>query len=324
MDDIEAAQQGRVFKVKGCAIGMFASDAEATRSHAQFFIGHLPRITARPDQIKQLRQTILNLAVRGQLVPQDPDEEPSKRWFAGLGRGSKSQKRKDVLSQAKSDEDGDSPFSPPIGWIWLKVADVFEVAGGIQKTPNRTPRNNAFPYLGVGNVYRGRLDLREVKKFELEDGELERRRLEPSDLLIIEGNGSINEIGRCAIWHGEIADCVHQNHVIRCRPKDLKIAPFTLLFLNSPLGVEIMQRLAITSSGLFSLSVGKIREIDIPLPPLPEQLRIVAKVDELMALCDQLEASLTTAQTEASRLLESVLYNALNTPASSQPSQLST
>jgi type I restriction enzyme S subunit len=158
----------------------------------------------------------------------------------------------------------------------------------------------------------------------LEDGELERRRLEPSDLLIIEGNGSINEIGRCAIWHGEIADCVHQNHVIRCRPKDLKIAPFTLLFLNSPLGVEIMQRLAITSSGLFSLSVGKIREIDIPLPPLPEQLRIVAKVDELMALCDQLEASLTTAQTEASRLLESVLHNALNTPASSQISQLST
>ena len=172
------------------------------------------------------------------------------------------------------------------------------------------PKSNAYPYLGVGNVYRGYLDLTNVKQFELEPGELKRRRLECGDLLVIEGNGSLNEIGRCAKWNGEIQDCVHQNHVIRCRPRDTEISSFVLLFLNSPTGMEIMQRLAITSSGLYSLSVGKIRQIKIPLPPLTEQRRIVAKVDELMAICDRLESQLTTTRTESRRLLEAVLHGA--------------
>lgn len=127
------------------------------------------------------------------------------------------------------------------------------------------------------------------------------------DLLIIEGNGSFNEIGRCAQWNGEIPNCVHQNHVIRCRPIDASIAPFVLLFLNSPTGIQIMQRLAITSSGLYSLSVGKIRRIGFPLPPIPEQRRIVAKVEQLMALVDQLEKQLAAARTTAAALMDAVV-----------------
>ena len=191
------------------------------------------------------------------------------------------------------------------------MAEIFEVAGGIQKTPDRAPRGNAFPYLGVGNVYRGRLDLSIVKQFELAPGEIERRRLQAGDLLIIEGNGSLSEIGRCAKWRGEIAACVHQNHVIRCRPVDPAISDFALLVLNSPVGVANMQSLAITSSGLYSLSVGKIRQIEIPLPPLAEQQRIVTKVNELMAVCDQLEASLSAGAEHRSRLLEALLHRAL-------------
>jgi type I restriction enzyme S subunit len=72
-----------------------------------------------------------------------------------------------------------------------------------------------------------------------------------------------------------------------------------------------MKRLAITSAGLFSLSVGKIRRIPFPLPPLAEQHRIVAKVDELMALCDRLEASLTTTAATRRRLLDALLADAL-------------
>ena len=72
------------------------------------------------------------------------------------------------------------------------------------------------------------------------------------------------------------------------------------------------EELAITSSGLYSLSVGKIRTIVIPIPPLTEQHRIVAKVEELMAFCDRLEAKLTTSQTESRRFLEAVLHEALS------------
>jgi type I restriction enzyme S subunit len=72
-----------------------------------------------------------------------------------------------------------------------------------------------------------------------------------------------------------------------------------------------MKRLAITSAGLFSLSVGKIRKIPFPLPPLAEQHRIVAKVDALMALCDRLEASLTATAATRRRLLDALLAEAL-------------
>lgn len=244
-----------------------------------------------------IRKSILTLAVQGTIVPQDSKETPADDWFRTVARPNSS----------SVGEIAEPPFALPSGWIWLRVASVFEVAGGIQKTPYRVPRNNAFPYLGVGNVYRGRLDLSTVKEFELEPGELERRRLEAGDLLIIEGNGSFNEIGRCAKWNGEIENCVHQNHVIRCRPIDTSISDFVLLFLNSPSGMAIMQGLAITSSGLYSLSVGKIRQIVVPIPPLAEQGRIVAKVRELMSFVDALETQLLTAGITATKLLEALV-----------------
>ncbi len=85
----------------------------------------------------------------------------------------------------------------------------------------------------------------------------------------------------------------------------------TALCLNSPDGIAEMKHLAITSAGLFSLSVGKIRKISYPLPPLAEQHRIVAKVSELMELCDKLEASLAAGDESRRRLVEALLAEAL-------------
>ena len=304
-DQLEAArqqrQQGRERLVAATLqrLNQPTEDPASFRNDASFALQVLPSLTTTPAQIKQLRQTILNLAVRGKLVGQDPEDEPATNWASRF-----------VKDETLIGVD-DSPYQVPDSWLWFAVAEIFDVGGGIQKTPQRAPRQNSYPYLGVANVYRGRLDLSVVKEFELEPGEIERRRLRPADLLIIEGNGSLTEIGRCAKWNGEIKDCVHQNHVIRCRPCDTAISDFLLLFLNSPSGMAIMQRLAITSSGLYSLSVGKIRKIEIPLPPLAEQHRIVAKVDELMALCDQLEQQLSQADQQRRRLLEALLAEAL-------------
>jgi type I restriction enzyme S subunit len=275
-----------------------APDPETFTDDARFALNALPALTTRPDQIKQLRQTILNLAVRGKLVPQDPADEPASVLLKRI-----------VTELLNVEHEADYPLAS--GWEWVQIENCFSVSGGMQKTPARTPKANAFPYLGVGNVYRGRLDLSSVKKFELMEGELERFRLEPADILVVEGNGSASEIGRCAVWNGEVENCVHQNHIIRCRPKEVLLTPYTTLYLNSPDGMAEMKRLAITSAGLFSLSVGKIRKIPFPLPPLAEQHRIVAKVDELMALCDQLEASLTTGDATRRRLLDALLAEAL-------------
>ncbi len=292
-DRLEEQQQERETKHAALARASLSRFADAPTPANLNFLFHKSYTIPPAD----LRKSILALAVQGKLVPQDPTDEPAECWLQTVAKF-----RPDDESKL-----GEPPFPLPDAWIWLRMGSIFEVAGGIQKTPHRTPRNNAHPYLGVGNVYRGRLDLANVKDFELEPGELERRRLEAGDLLIIEGNGSFNEIGRCAKWNGEIKNCVHQNHVIRCRPYDVQISDFVLLFLNSPTGMDIMQRLAITSSGLYSLSVGKIRQIEIPLPPLAEQRRIVAKVDQLMALVVELEAQIATSRTTAANLLEAIV-----------------
>lgn len=177
--------------------------------------------------------------------------------------------------------------SPGVGFETVTIGEIFEVAGGLQKTPKRAPVRSHFPYLRVANVQRGRLDLLEVSRFELSEEELERYRLLAGDLLIVEGNGSEKEIGRCALWSGEIDNCVHQNHIIRCRPKLPYVEQYALLFLNSPSGIRLMKSLAVTTSGLFTLSVGKIRAIELQIPPVSEIPHIVSKVDELTTLCDE-------------------------------------
>lgn len=288
--------------------------AEDFPDHARFALDALPALTARPDQVRALRQTILNLAVRGKLVPQDPNDEPASELLKRIAAERVRLVREGAIRSKKQPAplvEDELPFEGPSGWRWTTLAQAFVVTGGIQKTPARTPKENAFPYLGVGNVYRNRIDLTNLKQFELQDGELGKFALKPFDIMVVEGNGSASEIGRCAMWEGQVEDCVHQNHLIRCRPIEPDVSRYAMLYLNSPLGMDEMTELAITSAGLYNLSVGKISKIAIPLPPLAEQHRIVARVDELMALCDRLEAALTTADTTRARLLHALLHAAL-------------
>ncbi len=295
------------------------ADPAAFRGHAAFTLDNLTPLTTRPDQIKPLRQTILNLAVRGKLVAQDPDDEPASELLKRIAEARTCLVKAGSIRSKKQPaglNDVEIPFVAPSGWQWVSLAQVFVVTGGIQKTPARTPKNRAFPYLGVGNVYRNRIDLTNLKHFELQDGELEKFGLQPFDVMVVEGNGSASEIGRCAMWEGQVEDCVHQNHLIRCRPIEPAISRYGLLCLNSPQGINEMRELAITSAGLYNLSVGKISKIPIPLPPLAEQHRIVAKVDELMTLCDLLEATLAATDTTRACLLDALLHEALEPGAS--------
>ena len=172
------------------------------RQTARFYFNHLPRLTSRVEHVRQLRQVILNRAICGRLIQQDDRDEPTPTLMAEIKRGREriidglALRRQPSLSD---DEKMVLPFDVPTSWKTSRIDDCFVVTGGIQKTPKRTPKRNAFPYVGVGNVYRGRLELTELKEFELNKGELEKLRLEPEDLLIVEGNGSASEIGRWGV-----------------------------------------------------------------------------------------------------------------------------
>ena len=125
---------------------------------------------------------------------------------------------------------------------------------------------NKFPFLRVANVLRGRLDLDEIHEIELFAGEFEKLQLKEGDLLVVEGNGSRTEIGRSALWNGKIEGCVHQNHVIRVRLLE-GLPRFLNAYWNSPAGTHRVAKVAASTSGLYTLSVGKIASLPVPLPP---------------------------------------------------------
>jgi type I restriction enzyme, S subunit len=183
-----------------------------------------------------------------------------------------------------------------------------EVKGGIQKSSKRTPGANPRRYITVAHVQRNWIDTSDPRYFEVSDEELEKMRLLSGDVLVIEGNGSADQIGRTALFSGEIEDCVHQNHVIRIRPNPNLILPDYLNgFLNSPPGQKQMRERSRTTSGLFNLSVGRIKNIDVPLPSLNDQQKIFKKLQAMQSKLDALKHHQTETVAELNALMPSVL-----------------
>ena len=264
-------------------------------------------LTQDTPAVAELRNAVIEMGIRGKLSNRIATDEPVA---ATIERCSSEKLRLlesgIVRKQASLSRPLEERFRLPDGWVWKQMDECFLVTGGITKSTKRSPSGNAFPYLRVANVQRGRLDLDEISHLELFDGEIDRYRLEQGDLLVVEGNGSEKEIGRCARWSGEIETCVHQNHLIRCRPLESGLEHFVLLYLNSPSGVELMKTLAVTTSGLFNLSVGKIRAISVPVPPLEERERIVESVDQLLSACDDLHTSIGARVASEQALVEAM------------------
>lgn len=167
------------------------------------------------------------------------------------------------------------------------IGEISEVRSGIQKSPNRTPLANPVRYLTVAHVQRDHITLDDPRFFEVTPPELERWRLLPGDVLIVEGNGSATQIGRTALFRGELDNCVHQNHVIRVRPDPRRIdSEFLNTYPNSPVGQAEVQARSRSTSGLRTLSVGRIKSLEIPALSLIQQSRFVDELGELRKRAD--------------------------------------
>lgn len=196
----------------------------------------------------------------------------------------------------------------------LMLAEVAAVSGGIQKSGKRRPQGNAYPFLRVANVSRGFLNLSEVHEIELFEGEIDRYRLASGDLLVVEGNGSPDQIGRGAIWRDEIPDCVHQNHLIRVRPGSALSADYLELVWNAPSTSKQLREVAASTSGLYTLSTSKIKRIKIPVPSLQMQEELVKEACKNRDMIDAAAAIITQASDQA-RDLRSALLQAAFTGA---------
>ncbi len=288
-----------------------ARKADDFTTACQFVRDNFDLLYTTPETIAKLRQSILQLAVQGKLVPQDPNNEPAsvllERIKVEKERLVKEKKirKSEPLPPVSADE---VPYELPEGWEIQRFVELADIVGGVTKGRNLVGRNTAsFPYLRVANVQRGYLGLDVMKEIEIPVDELEKYKLNIGDLLITEG-GDWDKVGRTAIWNCQIDVCIHQNHVFRARLFDVLMNRFWVMqFFNSSLGRRYFEKASKQTTNLASINMTQLRNCPVPIPPLEEQHRIVAKVDQLMTLCDNLEARLTKAQGKADKLTASTV-----------------
>lgn len=193
----------------------------------------------------------------------------------------------DTLAQSIFIEMFGDPATNLKGFPITEVGDLADVQGGLQVTTARKDHPIEVPYLRVANVYRSSLDLSVIKLIRATEAEIARTALKKGDLLIVEGHGNAEEIGRSALWDGSVELCIHQNHIIRARFDQRKIdSIFACAYLNSPAGRRHLLRAGKTTSGLNTISVSEVRGTPIAMPPLPLQktfanrLRVFGRLKE--------------------------------------------
>lgn len=307
-DCLEAAQterESRRDKLVAASLHRLnnGADADQFREGACFHLRHLPCLTTRSEHIQRLRQTILNLAVRGKLVPQDPNDEPASAVGISSPKGSRGRRAEE------RPEDDAWPNEVPSSWKWHRLGSISEqITDGEHATPPRI-HDEQVPLVTAKNVRDGFMDYGKTDWVSFETANKAWVRCRPTigDVLLVCVGATTGRL--CVLREGR--DMVLVRSVALIRPTSAINVDYLALALRSPMcQAQMWEKVKMTAQPC--LYINRINSLPIPLPPLAEQYRIVAKVDELMTLCDRLEAQLTTTQTESHRFLEAVLHEALN------------
>jgi type I restriction enzyme, S subunit len=198
----------------------------------------------------------------------------------------------------------------PDEWVWTNVGQIAKVTGGLTKNQNRMKLERKVSYLRVANVYANELRLNEVLEIGITDAEWERVQLKTGDLLIVEGNGSIDQVGRVALWNGEIEQCAHQNHLIKVRVGNFISQKFLLHWLLSPNGRRTIELIASSSAGLHTLSISKVMTLPTPLCSIKEMEIIIRRVEKLFKAIDSIAQDYQKARQLLDRLDQATLAKA--------------
>ncbi len=317
-DRLEATQRERETRRNRLAAASHhhlnnGADAVAFRESAEFYIKHLSTITSRREQIPDLRRAFISLAVRGELVSQDPADEPASLLLGRiqaeklrLVKEGKINREKPPIP-ARSDDLG---FELRPRW---EPARISQLLVELQTGPFGSSLHESdyerggVPVINPASIKNGRLipidsmavgpsTLKRLASFKLR-----------ADDIVMARRG---EMGRCGIVTEREAGWLCGTGSLILRLPDCLFPPFFVTLIGSPFVREYLGGSAVGAT-MQNLNQSILLNLVVGLPPLAEQRRIVARVNQLMALCDRLEAQLTTAQADTSRLLESVLHHAL-------------
>lgn len=286
----------------------------AYKNYNNYFKSLNFEISKQELYLQQLRQSILQEAVQGNLVAQDPEDEPAEQLLQRI-KAQKQQlikegklKKEKELPPVTADE---IPFELPKGWVWCRLGEIINLVSGVTLGKTYKEPLIKVPYLRVANVQRGFVDITNLKDLHVPQHEIEKYALSKGDLVMIEG-GDWDKVGRCAIWNGEIEPCIHQNHVFRLRFLGNISNNWSELFLNSPVARRYFESCSKQTTNLASINKTQLTNTIFPLPPLTEQSRIATKVEKLMRLVDQLDQDVLQGQEKARQLLQAILKEAFS------------
>lgn len=264
------------------------------------------------DLVKQLRQAFLREAMQGKLVPQDPNDEPAsvllekiKAEKERLIKEKKIKKQK-ALPPIKEEE---IPFEIPENWVWCRLGEISEIRRG--KGPKYS-ESGVFKMLNQKCVRWFTVETEHCKSIDKNwfDHLSIDFKVDEGDLLVNStGDGTI---GRSGLAGKDTEGFVFDSHILRVRGFLDKDHRFLCSIINSDYGQGLIESIkGATSTKQTELGVHNLSHFPIPLPPLTEQKRIVAKLDELLGYCDELEESIKVSQEQNELLLQQVLREAL-------------
>ena len=270
-------------------------------------LSNLDILATAPGGVARLRELILTLAVQGKLVPQDPADEPASVLLQ------KTRAEKDrLIAEGKIRRDKplaemaeeEKPFELPMGWEWVKGRDLFTVVRGVtyQKADAKdAPAEGLLPILRANNI-RGSInfdDLVYVPASLISEDQL----LRSGDYVVCLASGSKNLVGKAAPFRPEVT-CSFGAFCGAIRP--ITDAAYFAVYLASPMYRESVSE-ASAGIGINNLKGSSLLDLDIALPPLAEQSRIVTRVEELMRLCDALEAKGRLEAAQHTQLVSTLL-----------------
>jgi len=261
--------------------------------------------------ISRLRKLILELAVRGKLVPQVSTDEPASLLLEKI-RAEKAQllkvgklKKQESFSEISEEE---KLFDLPKGWCLVRFGDlILEAYTGLDKGKSFQSLDFKYPYFKMNNILNeGGFDLSEMTHVDASDVEVEKYSLSDNDFLFNTRN-SRELVGKTCVIKGlSNKKIIYNNNILRV--KFSQVWPdFIDVWFRCGSGKSLLEKIKSNTTNVCAIYQGKLFDFVCVVPPLAEQLRIVAKVDELMALCDELELQETNHLKTHQLLVETLL-----------------
>ncbi len=257
-----------------------------------------------PNGIQKLRELILQLAVQGKLVTQDPNDEPASEFLKKVRdrkTANMAEKRYAKLKKLPSSEILDPAFDLPESWNW-SILDEITYTVHYGYTASADHNKKGIRLLRITDIQNNKVDWNSVPGCEINEKSYNANSLNENDILIARTGGTI---GKTYIVENLSVKAVFASYLIRAIPSELMCPKYLKIFMETPLYWSQLYAKS-AGTGQPNVNATSLRALQAPIPPLAEQHSIVAKVDELMALCDQLEAERNTRDTTHQHLIRAV------------------